>query len=118
MSGTIWKVRPIDFSKGRDNEFTLRIGKMLSKWAVYANKYYKDWDERPDCGHFFGGSYWYATDTSNTALVFALLASIPGYDEKITGIPKSELLSKAIKGIRYLGFTHDTGPEEIGRAHV
>lgn len=116
MSSEIWKVPSIDFSKGRDNEFTLRLKKMLSKWAKYANSYYKDWDVRPDCGHFFGGSYWYATDTSNTALVFALIASIPGYDENLTGISKDELISRAIKGIRYLGFTHDVGPDDCVRA--
>lgn len=115
MNNEIYQVQPIDFSRGKHNEITLQLREMVAKWVAYADNYFEEWDVMPNCGHFFGGSYWYASDTSSTSFVFALLASVPGYDEKLMGIPKEELISKAIKGIRYLGFTHDTGPEGLVR---
>ncbi|HHV96867.1 MAG TPA: hypothetical protein GXX37_10420 [Clostridiaceae bacterium] len=115
MENQIWKITPICFQKGKENEMTRKIYKMLMKWIVFADRHFETWDVRPNCGYFFGGSYWYATDTSNTVLVYALLATLGEYDEKLTGIPRDELIRKAIKGIRYLGFTHDTGPEDCVR---
>lgn len=115
MEEQMWQVTSICKQRGKDNEMTRKIYKMLLKWIKFADQHFETWDVRPNCGHFFGGSYWYATDTSNTVLVYALLATFGEYDEKATGISRDELVKKAVKGIRYLGFTHDTGPEDCVR---
>ena len=77
--------------------------------------YFEDWPERPNCGHFFGGAHWYGSDTASPIFVFAALANSPEYDSKRTGCSKEVLRELALKGIRYLCFTHDTGPAECIR---
>lgn len=108
--------RKIAWHKAKDNEWTTRIRCILQKWLPYADLQYKVWDGRPSCGHFFGGAYWYGLETAYTASVYALLAKFPEYEEKVTGIPREEVLRKAISAIRYLGFTHDSGPADCVRA--
>jgi hypothetical protein len=110
------RIRTIAWHKASENEMSARIRRILQKWLPYANKQFADWAWRPSCGHFFGGAYWYGLETAYTASVFALLAKHPNYEEKMTGIPRGEVKRKAIEAIRYLGFTHDTGPEDCVRA--
>ena len=74
-------------------------------------------DERPRSGYVFTGAYWYGLDCANTAMVFALLAKTGNYSEKIVGATRGELVDKTVRLIRYLCFTHDTGPVECVRVN-
>lgn len=116
MSNEAWNVRPIAWHRSSENEMTGRLRRILQKWLPYADRQYAVWQGRPGCGHFFGGAYWYGLETAYTASVYALLAQIRDYDETAAGIPREEVKRKAVSAIRYLGFTHDTGPEDCVRA--
>ncbi len=99
----------------RETPLSRRYKRILENWVPVGLSYFEDWPERPNCGHFFGGAHWYGSDTAGPAFVFAALANSPEYDSKRTGCSKEELRELALKGIRYLCFTHDTGPTECIR---
>ncbi|NSW90070.1 MAG: hypothetical protein HPY74_05165 [Firmicutes bacterium] len=115
MNNNIWQTTPIKWDSIKENELCKKSYSILLKWLPYAEKQYQEWDIRKNCGHFFGGSYWYGLETAGTALVYAVIARLGEYDEKITGIPRSQVLKRAVSAIRYLGFTHDTGPDDCVR---
>ncbi len=92
-----------------------RYKRILENWVPIGLDYFEDWPERPNCGHFFGGAHWYGSDTAGPAFVFAALANSPEYDAQRTGCSKKELREIALKGIRYLCYTHDTGPADCIR---
>lgn len=98
-----------------ENDLSRRMYRVLLKWVRYANEQYEEWPERPACGHFFGGAYWYGIETAYTAMVFAAVGTLGDYDERVTGLAREEVRAKAVRAIRYLAFTHDTGPEECVR---
>jgi hypothetical protein len=112
----VWTAAPVAWEKARDNEMSSRLYRVLQRWVPFANEQFLEWNGRPNCGHFFGGSFWYVSDSASTSLVFAVLAKLGDYDETVAGVPRRELLEKAVKAIRYMGFTHDTGPEDCVRA--
>jgi hypothetical protein len=115
-SKEVWNISPIAWEKAVENEMSERIYNILLKWIPFADSQFSSrWNTRPNCGHFFGGSYWYGSETAHTAAVYAALATLGPYREDITGIPRNEVKEKAIKAIRYLGFTHDTRPEDCVR---
>lgn len=111
----VWTTRSVRWDLVQENELSKRIYQILLKWIPYANEQYKDWDGRPNCGHFFGGNYWYMSDSVSTALVFSVAAKLGAYDEGLTGLPREEVKQKAIRALRYMGFTHDEGPAECVR---
>ncbi|MCE9589318.1 MAG: hypothetical protein K8S99_02205 [Planctomycetes bacterium] len=92
-----------------------RYLRILNAWAPTGREYFSDWDVRPNCGHFLGGVHWYGAETVAGVLTFALLSTSPKYDERLGGCSREELVSMAVKGLRYLCFTHDTGPAECVR---
>ena len=99
----------------KENEMSRRYLKIMERWIPLAMEYFNDWPVRPNCGHFFGGVFWYGIETSVPAFIFALAASSPEYDASITGFSREQLREAAIKGLRYLCFTHDTGPADCVR---
>lgn len=105
----------IDFSSQKENETAARLYMILQKWIPFVDKQFKDWDKRPNCGHFFGGSYFYSGETAFSMFVYSILSSFGSYDEKITGVSREEMKIKAIKAMRYLCFTHDVGPIDCVR---
>ena len=107
---------PVSWELARDNEGAARIYRVLLKWIRFAKEEYREWPERPRCGHFFGGAYWYGLETAGTALVFAIAASQGRFDEALAGASRDDVRAMAVGAIRYLGFTHDAGPEECVRA--
>ncbi|MCX7804059.1 MAG: hypothetical protein N3A38_02605 [Planctomycetota bacterium] len=98
-----------------ENTMSRRFLRVLEKWIPVGLEYFEDWPDRPDCGHFLGGCHWYGQETAFCSLVFALAASSPEYDEKAGRCSRDELRRIALKGIRYLCFTHDSGPAECVR---
>ena len=98
-----------------ENDMSRRYLRLLEMWIPIGVEYFNDWPERPHCGHFFGGCLWYGGETIGPAEAFALASVSPEYDEEATGVSASDLREMAIKGIRYLCFTHDTGPEDCVR---
>jgi len=98
-----------------ENEMSRRYLRVIQRWVPVCLSYFEDWPVRPDCGHFFGGAHWYGNETSLPVKALALVGTSPEYDSSITGVSKEELRRIAIKGIRYLCFTHDTGPEDCVR---
>lgn len=115
MKGTSADIRSIDWNRAKDNPLSSRIYRVLMNWVRFADASYHDWDIRPRCGHFFSGSYWHGKETSTTLVAYAVLAVCGSYDSEITGIPREDIKEKAIRAIRYLGFTHDTGPQDCVR---
>ncbi len=108
-----------DFSNVRiptaDNEMSRRYLRLINHWAPIALSYYIEWPVRPDCGHFFGGVYWYGQETAMTIFTLALLATSDEFDATIATVSAAELRQVARKGLRYLLFTHDTGPADCLR---
>lgn len=76
---------------------------------------FNDWPMRSNCGYFYGGCNWYGEETCAPAFVFALIASSPEYDPLLTGCTRHDLRLMAHKALRYLCFTHDTGPADCVR---
>lgn len=111
----VWEAAPLSLHRMKQSGLADRYYRTLLKWLPFADKSFAQWEGRPDCGHFFGGSYWYASETAFPAAIFSVLSQIGDYDEAITGISRRELSRKAAMAIRYLGFTHDTGPEDCVR---
>lgn len=111
----VWPVRPLANGNTHSNVWTKRIAVSLHKWVSFSETGYMDWPERPRCGYFFGGAYWYGLETAHTVAVYAVLATMeePGVPELYS---KAHLAERAIRAIRYLCYTHDTGPEECVRA--
>ncbi len=101
-----------------ENDVSRRYLRLIESWIPVGLEYYAPWPERPDCGHFFGGCHWYGSETAGPALTFALAASSPEYDETATGTSRAELRRIARDAVRYLCFTHDTGPPECVRPAV
>lgn len=106
---------PIDRARVREDENALRLYRVLLRWIPYAVKKYGTWSGRERCGHFFGGSYWYGLETSSCVLVFAIAAKLGAYDPAITGVSRERLIEMAVSAVRYLGFTHESGPEDCVR---
>jgi len=99
----------------RETRLSRRYLRVLEKWIPVGLAYFEDWPQRPDCGHFLGGCHWYGIETIAGSLAFALAASSSEYDEKIGGCAPEELRQIALKSLRYLCFTHDSGPPECVR---
>lgn len=92
-----------------------RYLRVLEKWIPVGVEYFSDWPTRPNCGHFLGGCHWYGIETIAGALTFAAAASSPHYNEKVGGASRKDLQTMALKAIRYLCFTHDSGPADCVR---
>ena len=101
-----------------ENEMSRRYLRMLEKWIPVGVEYFQEWPIRPRCGHFFGGVHWYGLETIMPAEAFAAASVSPEYDEAAAGVSRAELRRMAIEAIRYLGFTHDTGPADCVRPAV
>lgn len=107
--------RTLRLDQVQETDLSRRMYRVLLRWIRYADQQYAEWPERPNCGHFFGGSYWYELETAYTALVYAVAGKLGDYDESLTGLPREVMVERAIKSLRYLCYTHDTGPEECVR---
>jgi hypothetical protein len=88
---------------------------ILQRWIPFGIRYFQDWPKRPDCGHFFGGVYFYGGETIRPMFTLAAAISSPEYDPKVTGYSRDALVRFAVKALRYACFTHDTGPEDCVR---
>ncbi|HCR19109.1 MAG TPA: hypothetical protein DIU35_16650 [Candidatus Latescibacteria bacterium] len=102
----------------RETPLSRRYLRIMEKWIPVGLEYFNDWPDRPNSGHFFGGCYWYGIETVGPALVFASVASAPQYDPNVTGCTRKELKEIALKALRYLCFTHDSGPLDCIRPEV
>lgn len=87
----------------------------IARWAPLAVATYRLWDGRPNAGHFYGGSYWYGLESSYTAFVLALCYRAVETLGVACVTPADKLLETAIGAVRYLGFTHMSGPEDCVR---
>lgn len=92
-----------------------RYLRVIEKWIPVGRHYFADWPGRPDCGHFLGGCHWYGIESLAGALAFAAAASSPDYDPAVGGCSRAELRAMARKALRYLCFTHDSGPADCVR---
>jgi hypothetical protein len=99
----------------RENAISRRYLKVLEKWVPVGVQYFNDWPDRPNCGHFLGGCHWYGIETIAGSLTFAAAASSPEYDARVGGVSREALREMALKGLRYLCFTHDSGPPDCVR---
>jgi len=44
----------------------------IGRWLPIADATWQQWPERPDCGHFYGGSYFYGIETAYPILTYAV----------------------------------------------
>ena len=98
-----------------ENDMSRRYLRMIEQWIPTGIAYFADWPDRPNCGHFFGGCHWYGIETISCAETFAYASTSPEYDEASTGVSRDTLREMAIKSVRYLCYTHDSGPEDCVR---
>lgn len=108
-------VPEIQWNSFSTNDIADRLYTILLKWGGFANKYYKKWSVKENCGHYFGGAYVYEMESASAAIVGAILSTLGDYDAEITGITREEMQKRAISTIRYLCFTHTTGPDDCVR---
>ena len=101
-----------------ENELSRRYLRMMERWIPVGVEYFAEWPERPNCGHFLDGVHWYGQETVSPAETFALASVSPEYDEQGTGVSREDLRRMVIQAVRYLCFTHDTGPGECVRPGV
>jgi len=101
-----------------ENELSRRYLRMLERWIPAGVQLFSEWPDRPNCGHFLGGVHWYGQETVGPTEAFALASVSPEYDEEATGVSREDLQRMAVQSVRYLGFTHDTGPEDCVRPSV
>lgn len=99
----------------RETPLSRRYLRVLNAWVPTGREYFSDWPVRPNAGHFLGGCHWYGLETVAGSVAFALLASSGEYDPRLGGSSREDLASMALKGLRYLCFTHDTGPADCVR---
>jgi len=99
----------------RETPLTRRYLRILENWIPVGLRYYAEWPDRPRCGHFLGGCHWYGIETVAGAEAFAAAASSPELDEARIGCSRAELREIALRAVRYLCFTHDTGPDDCVR---
>jgi len=85
----------IAWDRVHEGEGASRMYRVLLKWVRFASGEYRE--------------------TAGTALVFAVAAKLGRFDPDLAGMRREEAADMAISAIRYLGFTHDTGPEECVR---
>lgn len=111
------QVKPPAWDLAKENGMSVRLYGTLLQWLPFASGTFRTWNKRPDCGHFFGGAYWYGLESASTAMIFAVMAKLGNYDERATGLKRELVKEQAVQAIRYLGFTHDTGPADCVRAH-
>ena len=98
-----------------ENPMSRRYLALITRWIPVAMRYWNEWPDRPDCGHFFGGVHWYGQETAMPIATLALAASSPEFDARQPALTADELRQVALKGLRYLCFTHDTGPADCVR---
>lgn len=98
-----------------ENDLSRRYLRIIERWIPVGVEYFAEWPQRPNCGHFFGGAHWYGAESAGPAETFALASVSPEYDAGATGISRRELQQMALMAVRYLCFTHDTGPEDCVR---
>ncbi len=44
----------------------------ICRWLPIADATWQEWAERPNCGHFYGGAYWYGIETAYPILNYAV----------------------------------------------
>ena len=101
-----------------ENDMSRRYLRIIEKWIPVGVDYFQEWPDRPGCGHFLGGVHAYGIETFSPAEAFAFASTSPEYDEGAVGVSKGQLREMAIKAVRYLCYTHDTGPEDCVRPKV
>ena len=99
----------------QETAISRRFLKVITRWIPVGLGYFNDWRVRPNCGHFFGGVLWYGQETACSIFTLALAASSPEFDPELAGASAEELRQVALKGLRFLCFTHDTGPSDCVR---
>lgn len=98
-----------------ENDLSRRYLRILERWLPFGVSMFEPWDRRPDCGHFLGGVFSYGQETSNVAITVTAALQSAELNEGAVGTGRDELARMARAGIRYLCFTHDTGPADCVR---
>jgi len=111
-------IKPRPIALRPETALSRRYLRVIEKWIPTGVRNFADWPVRPDCGHFLGGCHWYGIESVGGALAFAAAASSPEYDPAVGGVSRDELRTMARKAIRYLCFTHDSGPADCVRPAV
>src|SRR5574341_204144 len=84
-----------------------RYLQVLMCWVPVALRAFHGWPERPHCGHFFGGVFWYGLETSGPIATLALVASSPEFDPGLVGCSAAELRQIALQGLMLAAIATD-----------
>lgn len=98
-----------------ENAVSRRYLRLMLRWIPVAFEHFRPWPDRPACGHLFGGAFYYGLETSQPIATLALAAASPEYDPALSGRSVDEVRRLAYEGLRYLLYTHDTGPADCVR---
>lgn len=101
--------------KHPETALSRRYLRIMQSWIPVGVENFAEWPDRPNSGHFFGGCHWYGQETIGPAFTFAMAASSPEFDEQRARCKRKELRAMSLKALRYLCFTHDTGPADCVR---
>ena len=85
-----------------ENAMSRRYLQVLMRWVPVVLQAFNVWPERPHCGHFFGGVFWYGLETSGLMTTLALVASSPEFDPGLMGYSTVELCQIALQRLRPL----------------
>ena len=100
---------------GEENALSRRYLDAMTRWIPTGMAAFKEWPGRRRCGHFFGGVLWYGQETAMPMLTLAAIASSSEFDADLAGRSREEIRETALMALRYLCFTHDTGPGDCVR---
>ncbi|MAE63626.1 MAG: hypothetical protein CMJ18_05090 [Phycisphaeraceae bacterium] len=100
---------------GAENDPCRRYVDLLQRWVPVALNHYAPWPGRPDCGHLFGGVYFYGLETSEPMTALAVTACSEHFDPGVAGRSADAVRHAAWTCMRYLLYTHDTGPADCIR---
>ncbi|RAV23052.1 hypothetical protein [Paenibacillus contaminans] len=106
---------PVRWELARENEQSRTIARVLYKWILYMDQNFKDWDKRPHAGFFLDGAGWYGFETSYPMYVYAVMGAFSDKNDWPSALPRELLEERAIKALRFLCFTHDSGPIDCVR---
>lgn len=57
-----------------------RYLRLIGRWMPVCLDSFREWPDRPRCGHFFGGVHWYGIETAWPMSLLAAVSTSPEYE--------------------------------------
>jgi len=96
---------------GQEDEFCRRAYRIMLRGAAFAKDLYREWPAEPRCGYLGLGGHGEKEILANIGMahLYAMLIRFGEYDEKVTGVSRSEALRRIEGVVRYCCYTHFSG---------